>query len=67
MQGTTGYGYLFLDWLAGIVLVYMSLFGVGHVIFGDYAKGFLFLALAALSAWYIYRDLNRRGWTELAR
>ena len=67
VQGTTGYGYLFLDWLAGIVLVYMSLFGVGHVIFGDYANGLLFLALAALSAWYIYRDLNRRGWTELAR
>jgi hypothetical protein len=51
-----------LDWLAGCVLVYMTLFGVGKLIFGDISVGLLFLALAFVAGWIVYRDLNRRGW-----
>ncbi|PYV08063.1 MAG: hypothetical protein DMG07_26865 [Acidobacteria bacterium] len=51
-----------LDWAAGCVLVYMTLFGVGKVIFGQVGLGLAFLAAAALAGWVIYWDLNRRGW-----
>jgi len=51
-----------MDWAAGCVLVYASLFGVGKLIFGETALGLGILALAAGAAWLIYRDLERRGW-----
>ncbi|MDD5542665.1 MAG: Na+:solute symporter [Acidobacteriia bacterium] len=51
-----------LDWFSGCVLVYMTLFGVGKIIFGSTLIGVVFLVVAALSATVIYWDLNRRGW-----
>lgn len=51
-----------LDWIMGCVLVYMSLFGIGKIIFGHYLVGVVFLVLGFISGWIIYRDLNRRGW-----
>ena len=33
----------FLDWIAGCVMVYLALFGVGKLIFGEYGLGALFL------------------------
>jgi SSS family solute:Na+ symporter len=51
-----------LDWICGCVLVYMTLFGVGKIIFGQWLPGIGFLILAILAGWTIYWDLNRRGW-----
>jgi Na+/proline symporter len=51
-----------MDWAAGCVLVYASLFGVGKVIFGETGLGLGMLAVAAGAGWLIYRDLERRGW-----
>jgi solute:Na+ symporter, SSS family len=51
-----------LDWAAGCVLVYATLFGVGHILFGRTLLGTALLAVAALGAWVVYADLNRRGW-----
>jgi Na+/proline symporter len=55
-----------LDAAAGCVMIYMTLFGVGHLIFGRPGLGALFLAFAAAAAWVIYRDLERRGWKVVA-
>jgi Na+/proline symporter len=52
----------FFDWIAGCVLVYMTLFGVGKIIFGSVLLGLGFLVIAAAAGYYIYWDLNRRGW-----
>lgn len=54
-----------LDWVCGCVLVYMSLFGIGKIIFGQSAAGLGFLAAAAVAGWIIYWDLNRRGWKSV--
>jgi Na+/proline symporter len=51
-----------LDWVCGCILVYMALFGVGKLIFGQMLAGAAFLALAVAAAGIIYWDLNRRGW-----
>jgi SSS family solute:Na+ symporter len=51
-----------VDWAAGCVLVYATLFGVGKIIFGEIALGLGMLAVAAGAGWLIYRDLDRRGW-----
>jgi Na+/proline symporter len=55
-----------MDWAAGCVLVYASLFGVGKLIFGETALGSAILALAAGAGWLIYWDLDRRGWRAVA-
>jgi solute:Na+ symporter, SSS family len=51
-----------MDWGAGCVLVYASLFGVGKIIFGEPALGFGMLLVAAAAGWLIRWDLDRRGW-----
>jgi Na+/proline symporter len=53
-------------WVAGCLLIYGTLFGTGKLLLGNTAQGLGFLALGAASAWYIYRDLNRRGWSSLS-
>jgi hypothetical protein len=66
-RGTTGFGRLLLDWLAGIALVYMSLFGIGSLIFGAFQRGILLLLIGSVAATYLHWDLNRHGWAEPSR
>ncbi len=51
-----------LDWVAGCVLVYGALFGVGKLLLQETLPGVLLLGLAAIAGAVIYRDLSRRGW-----
>lgn len=67
VRGDSGYAGLFLDWIAGVVLVYMTLFGVGKLILGDTAMGAVFLTIGALAAWVIYRDLSKRGFETVVK
>jgi hypothetical protein len=46
------------NWVAGVVSVYASLFGVGQIIFGANRRGFLLLGLAAVCFWWIGRNLR---------
>ncbi len=55
-----------MDWIAGMVLIYMTLFGFGKIIFGEYLVGILFLILAFIAGSVIYWDLSKRGWETLA-
>src|SRR5262245_4487026 len=55
-------GYNLLDWFAGCVFIYLTLFGVGKIIFGQVGLGIGLLTVAAAAASTIYWDLNRRGW-----
>lgn len=57
--------YNFLDWVAGCVLIYGALFGVGKLILKDFGLGFGFLCLAAIAGAIIYRDLSVRGWKTI--
>ena len=46
------------NWLAGIVAVYAALFGVGKIIFGEMATGFVMLVIAALAFAWIARSFR---------
>jgi SSS family solute:Na+ symporter len=61
----SGYLYLFLDWILGIVLVYMFLFGTGKIIFGELMTGLGLYAIGAVAGLIIIYDFNKRGWKEL--
>jgi Na+/proline symporter len=51
-----------MDWAAGCVFVYMTLFGIGRILFGETATGCVYLVIAALAGGLVYSDLSRRGW-----
>ena len=57
----------FVDWLLGCLLIYMTLFGVGQLILGDTILGIVFLIVAIICLFYIYRDLTKRGWESLSK
>ena len=63
----SGFGWVFVDWICGVLLVYMTLFGVGKVILGEFFIGVSLLFLALLAAAVIYGDLSRRGWEEVIK
>ena len=46
------------NWIAGVVSVYSSLFGVGQIIFGATLTGIGLLLLAAVCFWWIGRNLR---------
>ena len=50
------------DWLAGCVMIYLTLFGTGKLIFGETGTGLVLLAVAAAAGILVYWDLSRRGW-----
>ena len=51
-----------IDWVAGCVLVYGVLFGVGKLLLQETLAGLILLVVAAVAGVIIYRDLSRRGW-----
>ncbi len=57
--------YDFLDWFAGCLMIYGSLFGVGKLILKDFGVGAAFLAVGLLGGAVIYWDLSRRGWKTI--
>ncbi|MBI3005073.1 MAG: Na+:solute symporter [Ignavibacteriales bacterium] len=65
IKGDSGYSKLFIDWIAGIVLVYAMLFGIGKFILGDIGSAALFIAVGLVAAGVIYWDLSKRGFKEL--
>ncbi len=60
-------GWSAADWIAGCGLIYCSLFSVGHLIFGRIPQAAGLSVLGILCAWFIYWDLNRRGWESLSQ
>ena len=49
------------NWVAGIVAVYSSLFGIGKIIFGDLGSGVLLLTLALIAFTWIARSFRNEA------
>lgn len=61
----TGYITLLFDWVCGIILVYMFLFGIGKIILGDYLIGVIYLVLGFLAGMIIMRHIDKLGWSDV--
>jgi Na+(H+)/acetate symporter ActP len=57
----TGYMKLFINWFAGVVLIYSTLYASGRIIFGDYLIGFIGLAVGIASAVVIYINIKNEN------
>jgi solute:Na+ symporter, SSS family len=54
-----------LDWIAGCVLIYGVLFGVGKLLLHETVLGLVLLAFGVAGGAVIYWDLSRRGWSAV--
>jgi Na+/proline symporter len=54
-----GFGWLFVDWIAGVALVYAVLFAVGNVIFGEWMDAAVLTAVATVCAIVLARSLSK--------
>ncbi|MDZ7371723.1 MAG: sodium:proline symporter, partial [candidate division KSB1 bacterium] len=61
VKSDSGYGRLFIDWLAGVIMVYSALFGIGKLIFAEWLAAVGYLTLGAVGAFIIQRDLSKRS------
>lgn len=52
----------FSNWIAGITLIYTTLFGVGKVILGNPTLGIILIAIGIASGVFIYWNMNKKGW-----
>src|SRR6185312_16515819 len=46
------------NWIAGIVAVYASLFGIGKIVFGEFGVGFVLIVIAAVAFAWIARSFR---------
>ncbi len=53
------------NWAAGVVLVYMALFGFGHFLFGNYGYALLCTVVGVAAIGVLYWDLSRRGFDTI--
>ncbi|MFA5011133.1 MAG: sodium:solute symporter family protein [Ignavibacteria bacterium] len=56
-----GYGYLFLSWFLGVVLVYMFLFGIGKFIFGEYLNAMVLILIGIIAGFLVFKSINKQG------
>jgi Na+/proline symporter len=67
IQRDTGYGQLFVNWVAGAAMVILFLFGIGKLIFQEYLYTLIYFAGALFCAAIIYRNMKKMGWEKVAK
>jgi hypothetical protein len=50
------------DWIMGCTLVYCCMFAIGELVLQEWLAGVVLLVCAAVSGYFIYWSLSRRGW-----
>ena len=66
VESIPGGRHAWLNWIAGVVAVYATLFGIGKIIFGDLATGFSLLAIAAGAFIWIARSFKTEDYAGTA-
>ena len=66
VKGDRGYSLLFVNWLAGVLMVLSALFGIGKYLFKEYAEASVFFIIVVITAFVIYRNMQKIGWKKLA-
>ena len=60
-EGIAGGALAWTNWIAGVVAVYATLFGIGKLIFGDFLAGIIMLAIAAGAFAWIAKSFRQDG------
>jgi Na+/proline symporter len=62
VKSDSGYRYLFMNWVCGIILVYTFLFGIGDIILGDSTMGLIYIVLGLGAGTVIFKNFKYIGW-----
>lgn len=52
----------FIDFILGSIFIYSTLFGIGKFILGFWVQGIIYITVAIISFYLIYKHLARRQW-----
>ncbi len=66
VKSDKGFVLMFANWFLGSLMVIMTLFGIGKLIFKQYGLALLFFGIAAISALLIIRNMKKIGWQSIA-
>jgi solute:Na+ symporter, SSS family len=58
VKSDTGFLSMFINWIAGVVIVYSMLFGIGSLIFSDYFSTVLYFILASAGVIIIFYNFS---------
>jgi len=50
---------LAICWISGVIMVYMALFGIGKLLFGEYLTAVVYFAVVAVAAWIITMNIRK--------
>ncbi|GAB6282292.1 MAG: Na+:solute symporter [Ignavibacterium sp.] len=62
VKSDTGFLSMFINWIAGVVLVYSMLFGIGEFIFANLLRGTIYVVISIVAIIIIYKNLSKIGW-----
>jgi len=65
-EGIPGGKLAFVNWAAGVVAVYATLFGIGKIVFGEWGLGLGLLAIALAAFVWIAKALNAQDKGDIA-
>src|SRR5581483_9965539 len=61
---TTDLGQNLLSWILGCAMVYLALFGLGHLLIGPLWEGLVLLLGSAVCAAVLYNNISKSEWKE---
>ena len=64
IQPTRDLGRNLLSWVLGCFMVYLALFGLGHVLLGPFWEGVGLLLASAICAGALYSNILRSSWSD---
>ncbi len=67
VEGDRGYRYLFLSYISSCVMVMFALFGIGRLLFASWLSAGMYLGVAAIAAFIVYRQLSKTGWDSVIK
>jgi Na+/proline symporter len=67
VESDSGFPGMFINWIAGVILVYSFLFGTGSLILGNYVQTAIFTVAAIICIIIIYKNLSAAGWKTLIK
>ena len=61
VKSDSNFGLSFINWVSGVVLVYSFLFATGKLIFGEFFLGVIYLIVAGIATFIIYKNLQKQN------
>jgi len=60
----SGYGRLFVNWIAGVIIILTALYGIGKLIFLNYLNAGIAFAIMGVAIVVVYINMRKIGWKK---